>query len=58
LVRARSLDIQNSALVVHRTKSGRIRRVPPSPELLGELRFKVGRLMPLDNAAPIPSISP
>jgi integrase len=47
LVRAQSTDIQNGSLVVHQTKSGKIRRVPLSPELLAELRFKVGRLIPL-----------
>jgi integrase len=49
LVRAQSSDIQNGALVVHQTKSGKVRRVPLSQELLGELRFRVGRLMPLTN---------
>ena len=49
LIRAQSTDIQNGSLVVHQTKSGKIRRVPLSPELLAELRFRVGRLMPLTN---------
>ncbi len=47
LIRAQSSDIQNGSLVVHQTKSGRLRRVPLHPDLLAELRFRVGRLMPL-----------
>ena len=38
LVRAQSTDIQDGSLVVHQTKSGRIRRVPLSPELLNDFR--------------------
>jgi integrase len=49
LIRAQSTDVQNGSLVVHQTKSGKIRRVPLSPELLAELRFRVGRLMPMTN---------
>ena len=49
LIRAQSTDIQNGALIVHNTKSGKIRRVPLSQELLAELRFRVGRLSPLIN---------
>jgi integrase len=49
LVRAQSKDIQDGQLVVHQTKTGRMRRIPLAPELLAELRFRVGRLMPLIN---------
>ena len=49
LIRAQSTDIQNGSLVVHQTKSGKMRRVPLHPALLGELRFRLGRLMPLIN---------
>ncbi len=49
LVRAQSTDIQNGSLVVHQTKSGKMRRVPLQPALLAELRFRLGRLMPLIN---------
>lgn len=49
LIRAQSTDLQNGALVVHQTKSGKIRRIPLAPELLAELRFRVGRLMPIIN---------
>jgi len=48
--RVRSTDIQAGALVVHQTKSGKVRRVPLPDELLRELRLKVGRLLPLQNA--------
>lgn len=34
-------------LVVHQTKSGRVRRVPLSQAMWAELRLRVGRLMPL-----------
>lgn len=47
MVRAQSTDVQDGALVVHHTKSRRVRRVFLSPELLAELRFKIGKLMPL-----------
>ena len=46
LIRAQSSDVQNGALVVHQTKSGKVRRVPLAPELLAEVRVRVGRLMP------------
>jgi integrase len=49
LIRAQSTDIQNGLLIVHQTKSGKIRRVPLAPELLAELKFRVGRLSPLIN---------
>jgi integrase len=49
-VRAQAADIQSGCLVVHQTKSGRVRRVPLAPELLAELRGRVGRLIPLRNA--------
>lgn len=49
-VRAQGSDVQNSCLVVHRTKSGKVRRVPLSDDLAEEVRLKVGRLLPLRNA--------
>jgi integrase len=49
-VRAQASDVQGNVLVVHRTKSGRVRRVPLAPTLLSELRSRVGRLLPLQNA--------
>ncbi len=47
--RAQSTDVQGGSLVIHRTKSGKVRRVPLPPELLAELRSRVGRLLPLQN---------
>lgn len=44
LIRARGDDLENGAIVVSQTKSGRVRRVPLSPELLAEVRLHVGRL--------------
>lgn len=49
-VRATSADVQHGMLIVHRTKSGKVRRVPLPDELLGELRLKIGRLVPLKDA--------
>jgi integrase len=34
-------------LVVSNTKSGKVRRVPLPPDLLEELRFKIGPLLPI-----------
>jgi integrase len=50
LVRAQGSDVQNGMLVVSHTKSGRVRRVPLPPDLVGELRIRVGRLVPLRNS--------
>lgn len=50
LTRAQSTDVERLAsgavLVVHQTKSGKMRRVPLSDELQRELRLRVGRLVP------------
>ena len=37
-------------LVIHQTKSGKVRRVPVPDSLLSELRTRVGRLLPLRHA--------
>jgi integrase len=50
LVRAQASDVENSMLVVHHTKSGKLRRVPLAPELLAEVRQRVGRLVPMRNS--------
>jgi integrase len=49
-VRAQAADVQNGWLVVHQTKSGKVRRVPIPDPLASELRLKVGRLLPLRHA--------
>lgn len=45
--RMQSTDIQGGSIVVHNTKSGKIRRVPLPPELQEELKFRAGRILPL-----------
>src|SRR5262245_20058766 len=51
MVRAQAWDIQNGKLVVHQTKSGKVRRIPLSPQLLAELkpRMRTGKLIPYTN---------
>ena len=44
--RAQAADIQNGCLVVHQTKSRKVRRVPLSSELLAELGGRVGQVVP------------
>src|SRR5207244_8805242 len=43
-------DIAGSVITVHQTKSGKVRRLPLPPDLVRELRCRVGRLIPLRNA--------
>jgi len=47
MVRATAADLQNWSLVVHRTKSGKLRRIPLPADLRVELGGRIGRLMPL-----------
>ena len=47
LVRAQVSDVAGDILVVSQTKSGKVRRVPLSSSLVGELRLRVGRISPL-----------
>lgn len=46
MARAQAFDIQDETLVVSQTKSGKVRRVPLSRDLLAELRTRVGKLIP------------
>ncbi len=48
LCRAQASDLQDGMLVVHQTKSSKLRRIPleHAPELMAELRSRVGRLCP------------
>jgi integrase len=46
LVKLQSTDIQGRQLLVHGTKSGKVRRIPLSASILRELRGRVGLLMP------------
>ena len=45
LTRVRASDVEGAMLVVSQTKSGKVRRVPLAPELLREVRGRVGRLV-------------
>ncbi len=45
LVRAQASDVEGRMLVVSQTKNKKVRRVPLPPELLREIRSRVGRLM-------------
>jgi len=46
LCRAQVADIAGGVLMVHLTKSGKVRRVPLSAEFLKETKERVGRLVP------------
>ena len=46
LTRVTTSDVQDGVLLVHQTKSTKMRRVPLPPDLLGELRNRVGKLNP------------
>ncbi len=50
LTRLESTDIQDGVLVVHRTKSGKVRRVPLPPDLRRELRRRIGKLVPFESS--------
>ena len=46
LTRLKASDVQDGWLVIHQTKSGKLRRVPIPPELEAELRMRIGLLLP------------
>jgi integrase len=50
LARAQATDIQRGMLVVHQTKSAKVRRIPLTQEIRAELRFRVGKLVPFRNS--------
>lgn len=50
VVRAQAQDVQGGKLVIRRSKSGKVRRVPLSQEVLAECRGRVGRLCPFEDA--------
>src|SRR5207244_8320220 len=45
LTKGRAADVDQGMLVVHGTKSGRLRRVPLPADILAETRGRVGRLV-------------
>lgn len=51
LVRAQAAHLERDLLLVPKSKTGEFRRVPVSPELQGEIRRRVGRLVPFECAA-------
>jgi len=51
LCRTQSSDVTDGCLIVHQTKSGRVRRVPLPSQLQRELRGRVGRLFPYSTTA-------
>ena len=50
LVRAQRTDVERGFLVVSRTKSGKVRRVPLDQGLEAEIRGRVGRLVPFSES--------
>jgi integrase len=52
LCRAQAADLERGFLLVHQTKSGKVRRVPLSGELLWGVRIRVGRLVPFAGLSP------
>jgi integrase len=52
LCRAQVADVERGFLLVHLTKSGKVRRVPLTDELLREVRTQVGRLVPFASLSP------
>jgi integrase len=51
LCRTQAGDMERGMLVVSHTKAGRVRRVPIPPELLAELRRRVGLLVPFPRSS-------
>jgi integrase len=52
LTRAQASHVEAGMLVVSQTKSGKVRRVPLGPDLLAEVRTRVGRLVPYAERSP------
>lgn len=49
LQRAQTSDVQAGMLVIGRSKSGKVRRVPLPPAILDELRGRVGKISPFSS---------
>jgi len=52
LCRAQASDVEREFLLVHHTKSRKVRRVPLTGELLAEVRRHVGKLVPYAQRSP------
>ena len=50
--RAQASHVERGLLVVAHTKSGKVRRIPLPPDLLAEMRTRVGRLVPYSEMQP------
>jgi integrase len=50
MVRAQASDIRDGVLLVRKSKSGKVRRVPLPEEVLAECRDRVGRLCPMTDS--------
>lgn len=50
LVRAQASDVQDSVLLVRKSKSGKVRRVPLPGPIVAECSKRVGRLCPFDSS--------
>lgn len=46
LTRVEASDLQSTCLVIHQTKTGKVRRVPLPASLVREIRVRIGRLCP------------
>jgi integrase len=49
LARAQAQDIQGDKLVIRRSKSGKVRRVPLPPDVFAECQGRIGRLSPFQD---------
>lgn len=50
MVRAQASDIRDGVLLVKKSKSGKVRRVPLTEDVLAECRDRVGRLCPVTDS--------
>jgi integrase len=50
LARAQAQDVQGGRLLIPRSKSGKVRRVPLPPDVLAECKGRVGRISPFEDA--------
>jgi integrase len=51
LAKTQAKDVENGSVVVLAGKTGKVRRIPLPPDLLGEIRRRVGRLVPFSQTS-------
>ena len=51
LARVQRTDFQDGTLIVHQTKSGKLRRVPLAPALAAEVQSRIGKLVAVEGGA-------